>query len=291
MNQMKLTQPPSPRDMIKIALGLTVVCLISALILGALYYVTEPIRVKNIQAREATTIQHLLGLEDTARIDEVRRYLTPTPPVTSVYLTPFVLICFDQNGKEKFRKDLADIKVPLTSPEDKDRWVKDMIQQTLNVPVTYVGRFFVGKKAENILGFVVEATTVGFKSHIRFFIAMDSAFSVRGIEIIEQEEDPGLGAEIAQDYFKYQFSGRSAQDIESLKVIKDPLPREWKTQLEALSHMDYEDWMTQTGSVLSAHRAIHAITGATISSKAVTDGLKLAVSHFRFRLALLKEVL
>ena len=40
-------------------------------------------------------------------------------------------------------------------------------------------------------------------------LALDPQFSLLGLEILEHEEDPGLGAEIEQDYFRNQFKGKS----------------------------------------------------------------------------------
>ena len=68
--------PPSVREMIVIAAGLTVVCLFAAMILGGLYFFTQPAKEQNLLMREETMIRGLLGLTPQARIQEVRRYLT-----------------------------------------------------------------------------------------------------------------------------------------------------------------------------------------------------------------------
>jgi len=107
------------------------------------------------------------------------------------------------------------------------------------------------------LGYVAEASQFGFKSHIRFFVALSNQFEVRGVEVISHEEDPGLGAEITRPAFKNQFVGKTAQELALLEVTKDPS---------------------------AGPEKIHAVTGATISSRALTEGVQKGVAHLKQRL-------
>jgi len=77
-------------------------------------------------------------------------------------------------------------------------------------------------------------------------VAIDGNMKVRGIEILSHGETAGLGAKITEDKFKSQFPGK---DAEGLSVVKNPTtnPNEFE-----------------------------AVTGATISSRAVEDGVKQA---------------
>ena len=47
-------EPPSGREMVVIAAGLTVVCLFAAMILGGLYFFTQPAKEHNLHVREET---------------------------------------------------------------------------------------------------------------------------------------------------------------------------------------------------------------------------------------------
>src|SRR3989338_6593913 len=127
-----------------------------------------------------------------------------------------------------------------------------------------IGRFFIAKDPDgNGLGYVTEASQYGFKSHIRFFVALDTHFQIRGVEVISHEEDPGLGAEITKPFFKNQFLGIRLEDLQTLKLTKGPKPEEVAPEKE---------------------KQIYAVTGATISSQALVDGVKQAVWHLERRL-------
>jgi electron transport complex protein RnfG len=99
--------------------------------------------------------------------------------------------------------------------------------------------YFVARKGDNIIGYIVESFGKGYSSYIDTFIAVDKDFKVQKIDIIHHAETPGLGDEIETDYFKGQFKDK---DMEHLKVVKT----------------DTKEY-------------IQAISGATISSRAVTE--------------------
>jgi Na+-translocating ferredoxin:NAD+ oxidoreductase subunit G len=111
------------------------------------------------------------------------------------------------------------------------------------------------------------------------------------MEVMEHEEDPGLGGEIEQDYFKNQFNSKTFERLKELDVVKQPLPEEYRKYLEpelrqTLTPQDLE-------SIKRKYQGndIYALTGATISSKAVTDGVKNAAVKFAYRMETLDRVI
>jgi electron transport complex protein RnfG len=99
--------------------------------------------------------------------------------------------------------------------------------------------------AEDI-GYVVEGFGKGYSSYINILVSVDKNFVVKKVNVLHHAETPGLGDEIEEDYFLNQFDGKNT---DNLVVIKGE---------------------TQDN--------IEAISGATISSRAVTeDGVKNAV--------------
>ena len=284
--------PPSRREMVIIAAGLTIVCLIAAMILGGLYFITEPAKEHNLHLREELMIRGLLGLSEQAKIHEVRRYLkSEGAELQVVYLTPKKLAQMDLDGKELAVWPVPDEVAAAASAELKDEWVHKQVHTADPKQLQYAGRFFVGVDGTKPAGYVVEGITAGFKNWIRFFMAIDSAYSIQGVEIIEHEEDPGLGAEIVKRYFKNQFAGRSLADIEKISVTKDPLPKEWQEALEQLGDTPFAPWLEKYRSMLPKNPNIHAITGSTISSTAVTVGVKTALGNFRKRMTIVEKYL
>jgi electron transport complex protein RnfG len=100
-------------------------------------------------------------------------------------------------------------------------------------------KYFVAKKEDSVVGYIVQSYGKGYSSYINTLIAVDSDFRVLKVKILDQKETPGLGDEIGLDSFTRRLTGK---DIEHLKVQK-----------------------TDTAEY------VQAITGATISSRAVTD--------------------
>jgi len=100
-------------------------------------------------------------------------------------------------------------------------------------------KYFISKKGGETIGYIIQSFGKGYSSYINTFIAVDKDFIVQKINVLSHAETPGLGDEIEADAFKNQFKGKS---IEHLKVIKG----ETKDDIQAIS-------------------------GATISSRAVTE--------------------
>jgi electron transport complex protein RnfG len=100
-------------------------------------------------------------------------------------------------------------------------------------------KYFISKKGGETIGYIIQSFGKGYSSYINTFIAVDKDFVVQRINVLSHAETPGLGDEIEADTFKDQFKGKT---IEHLKVIKG----ETKDDIQAIS-------------------------GATISSRAVSE--------------------
>jgi electron transport complex protein RnfG len=105
-------------------------------------------------------------------------------------------------------------------------------------------KYFVAQKGGDVIGYVVQSYGKGYSSYINVLVATDKDFVVQKISILGHGETPGLGDEIEAAWFQDQFKGKS---LEHLKVIKGETKED-----------------------------IQAISGATISSRAVTED---AVKH------------
>lgn len=292
----KVSPPPSGIEMIKIAFGLCFACAISAIIVGLVFVITEPIKQQNLKARENTMIRQLLGLSNNAEIIEIRRYLSwKDGNLEVVYLTPKMLVRLDDSGKEIASQEIKPEAISA-GEEEKNAFVLQVLSDAGRPDASYVGRFFAGRDQGALVGYVVEGSTLGFKAHIRFFIALTRDFNIRGVEVVQHEEDPGLGAEIIQKYFKNQFTGRSVEAVSTLAVTRDPLPSDWKAIVETVGDasaggLSYGDWMAKHNTELAKHPNIYAITGSTISSAALTNGVKRAVGNFAKRMKNLEPYL
>ena len=111
-------------------------------------------------------------------------------------------------------------------------------------------KFYRGRMKGEIVGvaFTVIAPN-GYSGDIKVMVGVDTAGVVQGIEILDHRETPGLGAKIETADFRDQYKGRSLSDPEVWDVMKDG------------------------GS-------FKQITGATISSRAVTHSIARALEFF-----------
>jgi Na+-translocating ferredoxin:NAD+ oxidoreductase subunit G len=106
--------------------------------------------------------------------------------------------------------------------------------------------YYVAKNSSGLCGYVIESYGKGYSSFIHVLIATDSAYTVKKLTILAHGETPGLGDEIETSWFQKQFAGKKEA---AMKVIKGPTAEN-----------------------------IQAISGATISSRAVTeDAVKSAL--------------
>jgi electron transport complex protein RnfG len=99
--------------------------------------------------------------------------------------------------------------------------------------------YFIAKKEGKVIGYIVQSYGKGYSSYIDTLVAVDTDFKVRKISILDQKETPGLGDEIDTATFRKQFEGK---DISHLKVVKTETTED-----------------------------VQAVSGATISSRAVTE--------------------
>ena len=107
------------------------------------------------------------------------------------------------------------------------------------------------KDSGELKGYTFTASRNGYNGAVKTMAAVDKDFRLIAINVIQQTETPGLGTNAALPKFTDQFKGKSS---EQLVVDKD-------------------------GGV--PPNAIKALTGATITTRAVTNSLKETVEKLK----------
>lgn len=105
--------------------------------------------------------------------------------------------------------------------------------------------YYEARKGNEAIGYLASTYGKGYSSYISILVSVDPSMTVKKISILGHGETPGLGDEIEQEYFKKRYEGKT---IEQLEVVKT-----------------------------EGTDKISAISGATISSRAVTNGVREAV--------------
>ncbi len=292
------------KDIIKIALNLTVICVAAAVLLGAVFAVTDHARKLNEEKSRKDTIESLLGYGKEGKkapadlnVASVYRYvITKGQEATLGYLVPLkdkthALVVVDVSGKPLNVIPIEGTAVELGERAFRDSAVMRAIPK--GEKAAYAETFYIADVGGKRVGFVAPGVTQGFKTFIDLMVSMDPGFTVTGVEILKSEEDPGLGDEIKRDFFRNQFTGKTSENLKTLAVIKEPLPDEYRNVLDPARARRFGISATQRAEIMEKHLKdnIYALTGATISSRAVTVGVKETARKFEYRYQILTQAL
>ncbi|MEJ8553159.1 RnfABCDGE type electron transport complex subunit G [Tepidibacter sp. Z1-5] len=111
-----------------------------------------------------------------------------------------------------------------------------------------VKEIYQGLDESDIVGYTIKTAPKGYGGEVEVMVGIGTDGTIHGISIGNHAETPGLGAKAADEPFKSQYNGKSIE--KNIEVIKTPGPKE---------------------------NEIVAISGATITSKAVTAGVNEAI--------------
>lgn len=111
------------------------------------------------------------------------------------------------------------------------------------------GKVVEGYSDNKLVGYVITAQGEGYSSIIKMLVGLSADYKIKGVTILSQQETPGLGDRASKPDFLNQFPGKG---VEQLKLLK---------------------------GVPQGDDHITAITGATITSRAVTEGVEKAIKE------------
>ena len=293
------------KEIIKITLGLTITCLFAAFVMGSVYIITAKAKKHNEHLNFQETMLGMLGYDnnhpapDDLNLNNVYRYLLKSDNKQCLgYLIPVLLknkiaykfVIIDIEGK--FIKEY-DLKIKSEEVIDNNDRLKAVQSNIDEANLIYADTFITAKIGKKRLAYLLPGQSPGFKTAINFMLALDANYKILGLEIIDHQEDPGLGAEIEQEYFKNQFKEKKFKNIKSLKVVKEPLPDDYRLILEESKNQYTNLKQDRVTKIRDSYKEkdIYAITGATISSVAVTSGVRNTLKKFAYRLNVLDKII
>jgi electron transport complex protein RnfG len=100
---------------------------------------------------------------------------------------------------------------------------------------------------EELAGYVFSVAPKGFGGEIAVTVGVDSEHSVSGVRIGDNQETPGLGSKAADEKFTEQYIGKDIS--KEIKIVKRPA---------------------------STDDEVQAVSGATISTRAVTNAVQVS---------------
>lgn len=116
--------------------------------------------------------------------------------------------------------------------------------------VADVKEVFEGMNGSEVAGYTIKSAPTGYGGPVEVTIGISKDGKITGVNIGNNTETPGLGAKAADPAFKDQYKGKEAKELEVIK----------------------------TGT--AEGNKIKAISGATITSKAVTGGINESIKVF-----------
>ncbi|VBB07853.1 electron transport complex subunit rnfg/rsxg [Lucifera butyrica] len=141
------------------------------------------------------------------------------------------------------------VTAPVAAKEQivqQNKAMKDLVPDAQNFkPVDGKTGWYAALQNGKVIAYVVPAESKGYGGAIKMLTAVSTDGKDLGYKILSHNETPGLGANATQPKFSHQFIGKTAEQLEVVKVPTD--------------------------------KNIQAMTGATITSRAVTKGIKEAV--------------
>lgn len=113
-----------------------------------------------------------------------------------------------------------------------------------------IAEVYEGKNGSETVGYTIKTLPKGYGGQIELIVGISKDGVIKGINIGSMSETPGLGTKAAEPGFKDQFNEKQAKE---LNVVKGKA---------------------------SSDDQVQAISGATITSKAVTSGVNAAIKVF-----------
>ncbi len=116
--------------------------------------------------------------------------------------------------------------------------------EKVEIDASQITEAYIATNNGEVIGACVVSEANGYGGSVKVLTGINKDGTVAGIDILEHSETPGLGANADKDDFKDQFKGHT----KNISVSKDAKDNE-----------------------------INAMSGATITSKAVTDAVNAAL--------------
>jgi len=148
----------------------------------------------------------------------------------------------DLKRYQKKIEALSQVLPPFDNQPD-----KEMVK--LTTEKGEVIEFYVGRKNGEPTGVAFKKNTVGYGGNIALMIGVTPQGKIYGIQVMEQNETPGLGAKISHPNFLQQFAN------------KDLASTRWEVKKMG---GDFDQ-----------------ISAATVSSRAITKGIKEGLNFFQ----------
>lgn len=133
--------------------------------------------------------------------------------------------------------------------------VAEEFSEVKDVNGDLIEEVYQGTKGGEVVGYTIKTTPKGYGGKVEVMVGISNDGKISGVKIGNHSETPGLGSKSADPSFKDQYNGKSTKT--PLNIVKGNASNE---------------------------NDIVAISGATITSKAVTAGVNAAMDVYEQKL-------
>lgn len=158
------------------------------------------------------------------------------------------LTCFLASGVLAVVNAVTEPQIKLQKKREENLALKEVMPEAINFKPKLEGEKVIYYTAYNnsgeISGFIVKAEGKGYSSLIEAMTGLSLKLEITNVKILSQNETPGLGNRITKGQFLSQFKGKGPDSFNQ----------------------------------------VQAITGATISSRAVINSIKNKISELKSKL-------
>lgn len=167
-------------------------------------------------------------------------------------LTNYVTAPTIAEMNEKANTEARQVVLPEAESFEEVQDIKSIVTTAAPGSEEIVTEIYKGKKGDETVGYTIKTTPSGYGGPIEILTGISSDGVIQGITILSQNETPGLGAKSTEAAFQDQFHDKDA--AKEVTVIK--------------------------GGNAEGNQ-IQAITGATITSTAVVNGVNTSEKVFK----------
>lgn len=191
------------------------------------------------------------------------------------------LICAIAACVLAFTSNVTKEAIQHAAAEKNNKAIKQVLDGFDNMPdkeaieIVNNGRqiiFYPGKKDGKIIGFAAQASSPkGYGGEVKVMLGISPEGNIKNVIVIKHNETPGLGSVVTNRAIK-----KTIFDVFAPKKISEGLPP--NPVLDSFNNLSVVNspWQVdKDGGV------IHSITGATVSSRAVTDAVNTIAAAFK----------
>ncbi|WP_416197684.1 MAG: Ion-translocating oxidoreductase complex subunit G [Sporanaerobacter sp.] len=156
----------------------------------------------------------------------------------------------DKIANDNARKEVLPIANKFEALDENT--FSDIVSSNPDVLEIYVGK----DEGGNVVGYTIKTISGGFGGDIEIMTGISTEDKITGMKVLNHSETPGLGAKSTTPEFQDKFRDKSTEN--ELVVVK---------------------------GASSQAAEVEAITGATITSRAVTSGVNIAIKVYNDKLS------